>query len=216
MWVAGFETLSQNNKNFLILTKNELLSEPVKINIMISLAWSLGGHICSCLLEPAPVSPEALVLWRTPVPLGLCRFCESSMLGAGNSLILPELGTRMELPARNDVILNWGTMVVNAGSGFLLSCAVNTSLELLLCDHSFRHHGYCLCSTVRTFLLPTGLFHMIACASCFVPGMLYDFFCPYSPQNKDGPHIHPFICLPTEVEGMAGVVLIGYTPQLRP
>lgn len=41
-------------------------------------------------------------------------------------------------------------------------------------------------------------------------------FPAYSPQNKDGPHIYPFICLPTEVEGMAGVVLIGHAPQLRP
>lgn len=92
------------------------------------------------------------------------------MVGAGSSLILPELGTRMELPTGNDAILSWGTVVRNlhSESGFLLClcCAVNMSLELLLCDHYFRDLGHCLCSTVRTLLLPSGLFHMIAFAAC--------------------------------------------------
>lgn len=71
------------------------------------------------LLEPASVSPESLVLWRTPIPLGLCRFCESSMSGAGN-------GTRMELAAGTDVILNCRTVVrrrVRASA--VLCCAVD-------------------------------------------------------------------------------------------
>jgi hypothetical protein len=133
------------------------------------------------------------------------------MSGAGN-------GTRVELAAGTDVILNCRTVVrrrVRASA--VLCCAVLwTSLELLLCDHSLRDLGHCFCSTVRTSLLPSGLFHMIAFASCFVPGMLYAFSCPYSLQRKNGPHTHPFICRPTGVEGMAGVVLIGYAPQLRP
>ena len=81
----------------------------------------LVKHNCFCLWEPASVSPEALVLWRTPVPLGLYKLCESSTVGAGNGLILPEFGTRIELLSGNGVILNWGIVVRNVVSGFLHS-----------------------------------------------------------------------------------------------
>lgn len=141
------------------------------------------------------------------------------MVGAGSSLILPELGTRMELPTGNDALLSWGT-----GEESTFRVRVS-ALPVLCCEHeprasalwSFFQGPWSLpLLNCENFAPAFRAFPMIAFAACFVPEMFYAFSCPYPPQSKDGPHTHSFICLPTEVEGMARVVLIGYAAQPRP